>query len=217
MTRPNTQKSPARTLEDEPVVHIVDDDEEWRNSLAFLLQSVGVVALTYPDATTFLEELDDDEPALVILDSRMRGLSGLQLQERLALRDYPAPVIFCSAHGDIATTVRAMRAGAMGFLEKPYDPQVMLETVQEQIVEAGIAFLERDGRRAIEARIHSLTPRERDVLRLVMDGLPSRQIASLLGASVKTIDVHRARIRAKAEAESLGCLVRDLFQHRITI
>jgi len=217
MTMPSTLSGSVRILESAPVVHIVDDDEGWRNSLAFLLQSVGIVALTYPQATTFLEELDNDEPAVVILEARMRGLSGLQLQERLALRDYPAPVLFCSAYGDIATTVRAMRAGAVGFLEKPYDPQVMLETVQEQIVEAETAFRERAGRRSIEARIGSLTPRELDVLRLVMDGLPSRQIASLLGASVKTIDVHRARIRAKADAESLGCLVRDLFQHRIKV
>lgn len=217
MTLPSTQEPLARVFEDAPVVHIVDDDEGWRSSLAFLLQSVGVVALTYPDAITFLEELDDDEPSVVILEARMRGLSGLQLQERLALRNYPAPVLFCSAHGDIATTVRAMRAGAVGFLEKPYDPQMMLETVQEQILEAKTAFLEREGSRAVEARIGSLTPREREVLRLVMDGLPSQQIASLLGASVKTIDVHRARIRAKADADSLGCLVRDLFRHRITL
>lgn len=204
-------------LEHSSVVHIVDDDEVFGRSLSSLLQSVGIVALRYPDAATFLDEFEENEPAVVVLESRMRGLSGLQLQEYLARKGYPAPVMFCSAHADIATTVRAMRAGAVDFFEKPYDPQVMLEAVQEQIIKANRAFIAHSDRLALDARIQGLTPREREVLRFVMEGHASQQIATRLGASVKTIDVHRARIRAKTSSSSLGCLIRDLHLLCVTV
>lgn len=200
-----------------PVVHIVDDDQTFVSSLVNLLQSVGIVALWYPGAATFLDELDENEPAVVILEARMRGVSGLQLQEHLAQRDYPAPLLFCSAYGDVATTVRAMRAGAADFLEKPYVPHVMLEVVQQQVFEAGRVFLAHAERQLMRTRLETLTPREREVLRYVMEGQASQQIASALGASVKTIDVHRARIRAKTSSESLGSLIRDLHVHQVTI
>ncbi|MEU6657655.1 response regulator [Streptomyces sp. NPDC046821] len=199
------------------VVHVVDDDEDVRQSLIFLLQSVEIVALTYPNSSSFLEEFDPDEPAVVIVDVRMPGLSGFQLQEELARRGYPAPIIFCSAHGDIPMSVRAMRAGAVDFLEKPYEPQRMLEVVQTQLRAAEEAFALRAGRKQVEVRLESLTPREREVLRLVVDGLPSQTIARRLGTSVKTVDVHRARIKAKTEAENLGTLVRDVLLHRISV
>lgn len=199
------------------MVHLVDDDLEMRRSLAFLLQSVGIVVLTYPHAASFLEEFDEEEPAVLILESRMRGLGGLQLQEELARREYPAPIIFCSAYGDISIAVRAMRFGAVDFIEKPYDPQRMLEAVQAQVITAQKVFAERSERRTVMARLSGLTPRERDVLRLVIEGLPSQQIASKLGANVRTIDVHRARIRSKTEAPSLGCLVRDVLLHDVEI
>jgi FixJ family two-component response regulator len=200
-----------------PVVHIVDDDEDLRQSLAFLLQSVGIDALTYATAASFLEEADLDEAGVVIVDVRMPGLSGFQLQEELNRRDYPAPVIFCSAHGDIPMSVRALRAGAVDFLEKPYEPQRMLEVVQEQLLAAGRAFAERAERLGVERRLADLTPREREVLHLVIEGRSSQQIASRLGTSVKTVDVHRARIKAKTGAESLGTLVRDILAYRVTV
>lgn len=195
-----------------PVVHIVDDDEELRQSLVFLLGSVGIDAYTYPDAGTFLEELNPVEPSVLIVDVRMPGLSGFQLQEQLVAREYPAPVIFCSAHGDIPMSVRALRHGAVDFLEKPYEPQKMLEVVQEQLGVATRAFDEARRRVAVRERLDALTPREREVLRLVITGLPSQLIARELGTSVKTVDVHRARIKAKTEAESLGTLVRDILE-----
>ncbi|MFJ9389035.1 response regulator transcription factor [Nocardioides sp. NPDC101246] len=200
-----------------PVVHIVDDDEDLRQSLVFLFESVGITAFIYPDAPTFLDEMDPEEPSVVIVDVRMPGLSGFQLQEQLVAREYPAPVIFCSAHGDIPMSVRALRQGAVDFLEKPYEPQKMLEVVQEHLAVAARRFAEDRCRRAVSARIDSLTPREREVLRLVVAGLPSQHIARQLGTSVKTVDVHRARIKAKTEAESLGTLVRDVLQYRVTI
>lgn len=200
-----------------PVVHIVDDDDDVRQSLAFLLQSIGIVALTYPDATTFLEEFDPDEPGVVIVDVRMPGLSGFQLQERLVDIGYPGPIIFCSAHGDIPMSVRAMRAGAVDFLEKPYVSQRVVELVQAQTVEAVRAFARQADRKRLQERLDDLTPRERDVLRLVVDGLSSQMIARRLGTSVKTIDVHRARIKSKTDADSLRTLVHDILLHRVSI
>lgn len=200
-----------------PVVHIVDDDEAHRRSLVFLLQTVGVQALTYPDAAGFLAEFDPGEPGVVIVDVRMPGLSGFQLQEELSKREYPAPVIFCSAHGDIPMSVRAMRLGAVDFLEKPYEPQRMLDVVQDQLREAEQCFTAHTERLRVRERVASLTPREREVLRLVVDGRSSQLIARDLGTSVKTVDVHRARIKAKTESESLGTLVRDLLQHGVEV
>lgn len=203
--------------ETSPVVYIVDDDEAIRQSLVFLLESVGIQALVYPDGPTFLEEFDPDEPSVLIIDVRMPGLSGLQLQEKLVAREFPAPVIFCSAHGDIPMSVRALRLGAVDFLEKPYEPQRMLEVVQAQLVVAAERFSAAACRKAVAERIATLTPREREVLRLVIDGLPSQLIARRLGTSVKTVDVHRARIKAKTGSDSLGTLVRDVLQHQVTV
>ncbi|MFY2791646.1 response regulator transcription factor [Rhodococcus sp. KRD162] len=199
------------------VVHVVDDDEDLRQSLAFLLQSVGIEALTYPTATAFLEEMDSAEAGVVIVDVRMPGMSGFELQDELVRRGYPAPIIFCSAHGDIPMSVRALRAGAVDFLEKPYEPQRMLEVVQEQLRLASGVFSEREERARVHRRLDTLTPREREVLRLVVEGMASQQIARRLGTSVKTVDVHRARIKAKTEAESLGTLVRDVLAWRVTV
>jgi two-component system, LuxR family, response regulator FixJ len=199
------------------VVHVVDDDDDLRQSLVFLFASVGIQTLTYPDAATFLAEHDPAEPAVLVVDVRMPGLSGFQLQEQLLALDYPAPIIFCSAHGDIAMSVRALQRGAVTFLEKPYEPQQMLDVVQQQLHEAHRRFHEHACRRAVGERVESLTVREREVLRLVVDGQPSQLIARRLGTSVKTVDVHRARIKAKTGAESLGALVRDVLQYRIPL
>jgi FixJ family two-component response regulator len=200
-----------------PLVHIVDDDHDLRQSLVFLFESVGIQTLAYPDVATFMTEYNPAEPAVLIVDVRMPGLSGFQLQERLLEFGYPAPIIFCSAHGDIAMSVRALHRGAVNFLEKPYEPQQMLDVVQEQLQDAQRRFSEHARRRAVRERVELLTRREREVLRLVIDGLPSQLIARRLGTSVKTVDVHRARIKAKTGAESLGTLVRDVLQHQIPL
>ncbi|MGW0036349.1 response regulator transcription factor [Gordonia sp. NPDC003376] len=200
-----------------PVVHVVDDDDDLRQSVTFLLRTVGITALTYPDAASFLEEFDPEEPGVVVVDVRMPGISGFQLQEILNERDYPAPVIFCSAHGDIAMSVRAIRAGAVDFLEKPYGSQRMLEVVQMHLAKANQLFAERAERRRVEDRVGRLTPRERDVLRLVIGGLSSRMIARDLGTTVKTVDVHRVRIKSKTESDSLSTLVHDVLVHRVAL
>ncbi|GAA4091269.1 response regulator transcription factor [Nocardioides kongjuensis] len=200
-----------------PQVHVVDDDEDLRQSLVFLLGSVGIEPHLHHDASGFLEQLDPGQPAVLVLDVRMPGMSGLQLQEQLLARGYPAPIIFCSAHGDIPMSVRALRQGAVTFLEKPYEPQQMLDLVQEQVGRARELFAERALRCEVEDRLDQLTPREREVLRLVVDGLSSQMIARRLGASVKTVDVHRARIKAKTDAESLGTLVSEVLRTGVPI
>lgn len=207
----------SRVIGAPPIVHIIDDDDDLRRSLVFLFESVGVEALIYPDASSFLAEFDPGEPSVVIVDVRMPGLSGFQLQEELLDRDYPAPIVFCSAHGDIRMSVRALRQGAVDFLEKPYEPQRMLEVVQAQLLAATRRFDEHDRRHGVQTRLESLTLREREVLRLVINALPSQVIASQLGTTVKTVDVHRARIKAKTDSESLGALVRDVLEHRIVV
>jgi two-component system, LuxR family, response regulator FixJ len=200
-----------------PIVHLIDDDDELRDSLTFLLGSVGIETVSHPDARAFLEAFDPEQPAVVVVDVRMPGMSGFQLQEELLARGYPAPVIFCSAHGDIPMAVRAMSRGAVDFLEKPYEPQQMLDAVQQRLPEAEERFAARAGRRAVEERLAGLTPREREVLRLVIEGLSSQVVARRLGASVKTIDVHRARIKAKTGADGLGELVRDILVHAVDV
>jgi len=200
-----------------PLVHIVDDDEDVRASLVFLFESVGITALHYPDAQSLLDEFDPEEPAVVIVDVRMPGLSGFDLQEQLLLRDYPAPIIFCSAHGDVRMSVRSMKRGAVDFFMKPYDAQDLIEAVQSQLAVADARFETARARRELLQRIGQLTSREREVLARVIDGLQSQVIATQLGVSVKTVDVHRANIRAKTGVESLGVLVRDVLTHGVDV
>jgi RNA polymerase sigma factor (sigma-70 family) len=201
----------------EPLVYIVDDDADVRNSLVWLLESVGISAVTYANVEEFLAELDPDRPACLILDVRMPKISGFQLLERLNQLKLPLPVIFCSAHGDIRMSVRALQQGAVDFLEKPYDPQQIIEVVQSNLITAAERFAERERRRTVEDRIACLTPREREILRFVIDGLPSQNIARHLGTSVKTVDVHRARIKSKTGADSIATLVRDILQNNLSV
>ncbi|NGO08074.1 response regulator transcription factor [Streptomyces sp. HC44] len=194
------------------VVYIVDDDQELCRSLAWLLESVRIRSLCFTDVTSFLESYDPQQPACMVLDVRMPEVGGFQLQEILNRAGSAIPVIFVSAHGDIRMSVRALQNGAVDFLEKPYDPQHMLDVVQQALRTAQERFARTARQQALQARLVSLSPRELEVLRLVIDGVPSKTIATRLGISTKTVDVHRTRIREKAGAESMATLVRDLLQ-----
>ncbi|MFV0457549.1 MAG: response regulator transcription factor [Actinomycetales bacterium] len=198
-------------------VYVIDDDPELRESLSWLLDSVGIKATGYPLADEFLTDYRGDHPACLILDVRMPRMSGPKLQDELMAKAPHVSIIFVSAHGDIRMSVKTMRSGAVDFLEKPYDPQQLLDTVQVGIEKAEAAFAEYTHRQIIQERIDHLTPREREILLLVVEGMPSQNIARRLGMSVKTVDVHRARIRAKADAESINVLVRDILRYRIEI
>ncbi|MDR6637054.1 response regulator [Paenarthrobacter nitroguajacolicus] len=203
--------------ESEPVVYIVDDDVELCESLSWLLDSVSISSESFNDVQSFLAEFDPERPACLILDVRMPRTGGFQLQDRLNQLGSPIPVVFVSAHADVAMSVRALRNGAVNFLEKPYDPQQMLDAVQETMGLATERFAKAALREDVLRRLKSLTPREREILGLVIDGLPSQNIARRLGTSVKTVDVHRARIRVKSGADSIAALVRDVLSSGVDI
>ena len=191
-----------------PTVLVVDDDDSFRKALTRLFRSVGfdVQAFASPDA--FLAHPLPDAPTCVVLDLRMPGSSGLTVQDRLARTRADVSIVFLSGHGDVASTVRAMRAGAVDFLEKPMNEQVLLETVQRGLERARQARAESTERDELRRRVATLTPREREVFALVTSGLPNKLVADRLGSAEKTVKLHRARVMAKMRAESLVDLVR---------
>ncbi|MEV6152335.1 response regulator [Nonomuraea sp. NPDC052129] len=207
------------TRRNEPgeVVYILDDDEQLCSSLAWLLGSVHINAECFTEAASFLSAIDPERPACLVLDVRMPHTGGFQVQEILNRMGSLLPIVFVSAHGDVRMSVRAMQQGAVDFLEKPYDPQHMLEVVQNALHKARELHAERAGQRALEARLAVLTPRELEILRLVVEGVPSKNIAGRLGISVKTVDVHRAHIREKTAAETLGALVADVLRYGLLL
>ena len=191
-----------------PTVFIVDDDEGVRNSLRFLLKSVGLATRTQSSAQEFLDTYKQAQPGCLVLDVRMPGMSGLELQQQLNLRGATIPVIFITGHGDIPMAVEAMQHGAFDFLQKPFRDQDLIDRIQRA--------LERDTRSRkaltqhtkIRERIASLTPREREVLTLMTQGKPNKVMAAELGVSQRTVEIHRARVMEKSGAASLAQLVR---------
>ncbi|MEV0032552.1 response regulator [Nocardia sp. NPDC050793] len=198
-------------------VYIVDDDRELCASLAWLLESVAIRSQSFYSVDSFLKNLRTDIPACLVLDVRMPEASGFQLQQKLLDAGSTIPIVFVSAHGDIKMSVRAMQKGALTFIEKPYDPQQILDVIQDALQVAHRRFVEAGNRDRLLARIKTLTVREREILTFVIDGLPSKGIAKNLGISVKTVDVHRTRIKEKTHSESIAVLVRDLLQAGITV
>ncbi|HEY4295986.1 MAG TPA: response regulator [Paraburkholderia sp.] len=194
----------------EPIVYIVDDDNGMRTSLAWLLESVGVKSAGFADAAGFLDAFDPAMPACLVLDVRMPQQSGFDVQTELNRRGANLPIIFVSGHGDIPMSVRALQNGAIDFVEKPYNSQQMLDRVQRALKLAAQRHVAAQKQRELRKRIESLTAREMEVLRGVIDGKGSKRIASDLSISVKTVDVHRASIKDKLGAASIAMLVRDV-------
>jgi two-component system response regulator FixJ len=190
----------------EPMVHVVDDEAAIRDSLAMLLRSVGLQSRAYAGAQAFLDGWRQGGAECLVCDVRMPGMSGLELQEALKARNAHLPVVLITGHGDVAMAVRAMKAGASDFIEKPFNDQVLLDAVNRALARA------RDGQGAgraeIEARVESLTPREREVMLLVAEGRPNKVVATRLGLSTRTVEVHRAKLMEKMQARSLAELVR---------
>ncbi len=192
----------------EPIVFIVDDDEALRETLTRLVESVGLSARTFDSATSFLEVYEPQQPGCLVLDVRMRGMSGLDLLSTLRARDSALPVIMMSAYGDVATAVRAMKAGALDFVEKPFSNQAMLELIQQSLKADSQARESRRVRDELAKRHDDLTGREREVMALVVSGASNKEISSKLGISPKTVEAHRARVMRKMDARSLADLVR---------
>ncbi|MDP2895445.1 MAG: response regulator transcription factor [bacterium] len=191
----------------EPIVFVVDDDASVCKALDRLIRSVGLKAETFPSAKDFLRREPHNGPSCLVLDIRMPGLSGLDLQRELAAKDYSIPIIFITGHGDIPMSVQAMKAGAVDFLPKPFSDQELLDAIHAALEKDTLAREERAELSNIQRRIGSLTPREHEVFVRVVTGMLNKQIAWELGASEKTIKVHRARVMEKMGVQSVAELV----------
>ena len=191
----------------EPIVYVIDDDQDICNSLTWLLDSVQLETQTFNSATEFLNYQRPNTPACLILDIRMRGMSGLQLQQQLNQQKAHIPIIFMTGHGDIPMSVNAMKAGAFDFLEKPFNPQHMLNQIQACLQQAEQDFIESEKRKQQIQKLKSLSPRENEIIHLLVDGLSSKHIAQMLNISHKTVEIHRTHIRQKLGTESIAQIV----------
>jgi FixJ family two-component response regulator len=198
------------------MVFIVDDDGGVRSSLRLLCKSVGLAATPFASAQEFLAAFDPHQPGCLILDIRMPGTSGLELQQQLNVRGAVVPIIFITGHGDVPMAVEAMRQGAFDFLQKPFRDQELIDRIQQALqrdAESRLALREHD---RIRARFESLTAREHEVLKLMVAGHPNKIMATDLGLSQRTIEIHRAHVMEKMAASSVAQLVRmvmDLERH----
>lgn len=191
-----------------PIIYIVDDDTAVREALSSLIRSVGLNVRTFASGAEFLLERRQDAPGCLLLDVRMPGISGLDLQSELAKGNIDIPIIFITGHGDIPMAVRVMKAGALEFLTKPIREQDLLDAIQRGVQINRISRQKRTETADLLRRFASLTPRESEVMQQVVTGLLNKQIAATLGASEKTIKHHRAQAMRKMRARSLPDLVR---------
>ena len=192
----------------EATVFIVDDDLEVRNALELLMESVGLRVESYESAPAFLQQFDPQRPGCLLLDVRMPGMSGLELQARLAAEDIHPPIIIITGHGDVPMAVRAVQSGALDFIEKPFNDQALLDSVHRAIEQDAKQRGEASRLAEIQARYESLTPREKEVLKLVTGGQRNKVIAAELHVSQSTVEAHRAKVMEKMEARSLSDLMR---------
>lgn len=190
----------------EQIVYVVDDDQGMLDSTLWLLESIGLRALPFTSGQAFLEANPQRNNACVILDVRMPGMGGLNVQEALRARGLDLPIIFVSGHADVPIVVRAFRAGAVDFIEKPYNEQLLLDSVQHALSRF-VAVADDSPLQEVLQRIASLTPREHDVLLPLVQGYTNREVAEQLGISVKTVDLYRSRVMKHMQAQTLPDLV----------
>jgi FixJ family two-component response regulator len=203
--------------EPDPIVFVIDDDALIRGGMQSLIRSVGLRVETYASADDFLLAQRPDAPACLVLDVRMPGISGLDLQRRLSEANIHIPIIFITGHGDIPMSVRAMKAGAAEFLTKPVRGQDLLDAIQKEVARDRKHRKDRADIAELQVRFDSLTPREKEVVNLVVAGLLNKQIADQLGMSELTVKTHRAHVMEKTQADSLAHLVRMAEKLRVSL
>ena len=195
-------------VQEEPTVFVVDDDQASRDSLRWLIESVGLRVETFASARELLDRYDPGRSGCMVLDVRMPGMSGLDLFDRLAARRIAPPTIIITGHGDVPMAVRAMKAGVIDFIEKPFNDQVLLECIQRALERDAEHRQQQTRRAATGAKLALLTPREREVMEMLVAGLHNRDIATRLGISIKTVEAHRSKVMDKMQADSMSDLVR---------
>ena len=199
---------PRGTTVTDECVFVVDDDDSVRRSLSRLIRSAGWRVETFPTAKSFLEYTPPNRPGCLVLDLQLPGVSGLELQRSLVEAGRDIPIVFITGHGDVPSSVRAMKGGAVDFLQKPFDDQVLLDCIARALGRSREQRVKRAERAVLQARFNTLTPREREVLMLVVAGKLNKQIAGDLGNAEKTVKIHRGRVMAKMQAGSVAELVR---------
>jgi len=190
------------------IVYLVDDEFAIRDALTLLIETAGFNIQSFESAHEFLDRYDRNRPGCLLLDVRMPSMSGLELQEELCKRDINIPIIFISGHAEVADSAKAFRAGAIDFLEKPFENSVLLERLEEGISKDIYARTERAVKSDIQHRLGQLTPREMEVLQLIISSHSNKESAKILKVSNRTVDAHRARIMEKLQAESLADLMK---------
>jgi two-component system response regulator FixJ len=200
----------------EPVVFVVDDDQAMRNSIKWLIESVGLKVETYASADELLRGYYPGRAGCLLLDVRMPGMSGLELQEYLSRHHITLPIIIITGHGDVPMSVRAMKAGAVDFIEKPFNDELLLESIRSALAVDQRQREVQGQRSEIAARLAHLTPREHEVMHMVTEGRSNKEIAIALGVSAKTVEAHRARVMEKMQAHSLAELVRMVLAAGLT-
>ncbi|MCB1774206.1 MAG: response regulator transcription factor [Gammaproteobacteria bacterium] len=189
-------------------VFVVDDDQAMRNSLKWLIESVGVQVESFASADDFLRQYQAGRSGCLVADVRMPGMSGLDLQDYLVEHNIRIPVVIITGHGDVPMAVRAMKSGAVDFIEKPFNDEVLLDAIRRAIAFEEQQRSHESENHLIQQRLASLTPREHEVMQMVTEGRSNKEIANTLGVSAKTIEAHRARVMEKMQAGSLAELVR---------
>jgi|ERR1035437_6552692 FixJ family two-component response regulator len=198
----------------EQTVFVVDDDQAVARSLRWLFETVHLKVETFSSAQAFIDGFDPSKPGCLVLDVRMPGMSGLDLQERLAAQQIHLPIIFITGHGDVEMAVRAVKAGAFDFVEKPFSDQDLIERIHKAINFDALQRINDTQRAQLHARFASLTVREREVLDLVVDGKSNKAIANSFGLSAKTIEIHRGKMMEKMHARSVADLVKIAMQNK---
>lgn len=195
------------SINEAQTVFVIDDDADVRDSLQWLLESVGLKVRTFEDALTFFDAFDEQQSGCIVMDVRMPGLSGINAQKKLPEHNIELPVIMISAHGNVDMAVRALTQGALTFIEKPFDDQVLIDHVHNALEKDRARFARRNSQARIRERYDSLTRRERQVLELIVKGFSNQEAADELGINRKTVEGHRANMMAKMQVDSFAELV----------